>query len=153
MSREPYPGVVPAVARGNGVAMAPGVPVGSVLRGGGASLCYTVLLRGPRSSLALSLSLSLQSGSVWVRRSGPGTASLVRVLLLLLPGEAGQPGAEQHGHGRPSPGAVVRPADVTRPCAGRGRESRGRRGQVEATSSAERVWRVYERAGFVVAVL
>lgn len=37
----------------------------------------------------------------------------------LLPGEAGQPGTQQHGSRRPGPGAVIRPANLTGPCEGR----------------------------------
>lgn len=45
--------------------------------------------------------------------------SSVRVALLLLPGETGQPGAQQHGRRRPGPRAVVRPANLTRTCEGK----------------------------------
>lgn len=44
------------------------------------------------------------------------TLSSVRVLLLLLPCETGQPGAEQHGAGCSRPRAIVRPADLTGTC-------------------------------------
>lgn len=51
---------------------------------------------------------------VWQRpRTG---ASSVGVLLLLLAGEAGQPGAHQHGRRRTPARAVVGPADVAGPC-------------------------------------
>lgn len=45
--------------------------------------------------------------------------SSVRVMLLLLPGETGQPGTQQHGRRRPSPRAVIRPADLTGTCEGK----------------------------------
>lgn len=45
--------------------------------------------------------------------------SSVRVLLPLLPGETGQPGAQQHGGRRPGPRAVIRPANLTGTCEGR----------------------------------
>lgn len=42
--------------------------------------------------------------------------SSVRVLLLFLPGETGQPGAQQHGGRRPGPRAVIRPANLAGTC-------------------------------------
>lgn len=50
--------------------------------------------------------------------SGALSLSSVRVLLLLLPCETGQPGAEQHGSCRPGPCAVIRPADLAGTCGG-----------------------------------
>lgn len=40
--------------------------------------------------------------------------ALIRVLLLLLAGETRQPRAQEHGHGRPRPRAVVGPSDLAR---------------------------------------
>lgn len=45
----------------------------------------------------------------------------VRVLLLLLSGETGQPGAQQHGCCRPGPCAVIRPANLAGTCKGKQR--------------------------------
>lgn len=45
--------------------------------------------------------------------------SSVRVMLLLLPGKTGQPGAQQHGGRRPGPRAVIRPANLTGTCEGK----------------------------------
>lgn len=45
--------------------------------------------------------------------------SSVRVMLLLLSGETGEPGAQQHGSRRPGPRAVIRPADLTGTCEGK----------------------------------
>lgn len=43
-------------------------------------------------------------------------------MLLLLPGETGQPGAQQHGGGRPGPRAVIRPANLTGTCEGKAQD-------------------------------
>lgn len=45
----------------------------------------------------------------------------VRVLLLLLSGETGQPGAQQHGCCRPGPCAVICPANLAGTCKGKQR--------------------------------
>lgn len=76
---------------------------------------------------------------------GPGS---VGVLFLLLAREAGQPRAEQHGGGGTRPGAVVGPADFTRPWGhkrGRGAGA-GQRGRAGGSATSRRV-RVGDAAG------
>ena len=40
----------------------------------------------------------------------------VGVVFLLLPGETGQPGAQEHGHNRPGSSAEIRPANLAAAC-------------------------------------